>query len=81
MAMAVGCRKLLQSDYALSVTGIAGPEGGTDEKPVGTTWVGLASAHATYAKLFRLGTDRNINRSRAVYIALELLRREMLDIQ
>ncbi len=81
VAMAVGCRKLLQSDYALSVTGIAGPEGGTDEKPVGTTWVGLASAHATYAKLFRLGTDRNINRSRAVYIALELLRREILDIQ
>jgi len=80
VAMAAGCRKLFGSDYALSITGIAGPDGGTDEKPVGTTYIGLASAHAAYARHFRLGTERQINRTRAVNTALELLRREILDI-
>lgn len=80
VAMAVGCRKLFGSDYALSITGIAGPDGGTDEKPVGTTYIGLASAHAAFARHFRLGTERQINRTRAVNAALELLRREILDI-
>jgi len=81
VAMATGCRKLFGTDYALSVTGIAGPEGGTDDKPVGTTYIGLASAHSTMATLFRFGTDRHINRTRAVNAALEMLRREILDIR
>jgi nicotinamide-nucleotide amidase len=80
-SMAAGCRRLFGSDYALSITGIAGPEGGAEDKPVGTTYAGLASAHANYARLFRLGSDRTINRSRSVYCALELLRREILDIK
>jgi nicotinamide-nucleotide amidase len=80
LAMATGCRRLFGTDYALSVTGIAGPEGGTDDKPVGTTYVGLASAHATFAKLFRFGIDRQINRTRAVNTALEMLRRDILDL-
>ncbi|MFQ6008750.1 MAG: CinA family nicotinamide mononucleotide deamidase-related protein, partial [Candidatus Zixiibacteriota bacterium] len=80
VAMAKGCRKLLGSDYALSITGIAGPEGGSDDKPVGTTFIGLSSAHATYARKFNFGTVRQSNRSRAAYAALELLRREILDI-
>ncbi len=79
--MASGCRKLFKSDYALSVTGIAGPDGGTDDKPVGTTYIGFASAHAAYAKHFRFGTERQINRTRAVNAALELLRREILDLK
>jgi nicotinamide-nucleotide amidase len=81
IAMAEGCRKLFGSDYALSITGIAGPEGGSDEKPVGTTFIGLSSIHATYAKKFNFGTDRQSNRARATYAALELLRREILDIR
>jgi nicotinamide-nucleotide amidase len=80
VAMATGCRKLFGTDYALSITGIAGPEGGTLEKPVGTTYVGLASAHNTFARHYRFGDDRQINRARAVNTALELLRREILDI-
>ena len=80
-AMAEGCRKQLGSDYALSITGIAGPDGGTDEKPVGTTFIGLSSKHDTYAKKFNFGTDRNSNRIRASYSALELLRRDILDIK
>lgn len=81
LAMATGCRKLFKSDYALSITGIAGPDGGTADKPVGTTYVGLASAHASYVEHFRFGTERQINRTRAVNAALELLRREILDIK
>jgi nicotinamide-nucleotide amidase len=80
VAMAAGCRKLFGADYALSITGIAGPEGGTDEKPVGTTYIGLASAHSTFARHFLFGDYRMINRTRAVNTALELLRREILDI-
>ena len=81
IAMAAGCRKAFECDYALSITGIAGPDGGTDDKPVGTTWIGIASAHANRAKLSKLGPDRHINRHRSVYIALEMLRREILDIK
>ena len=81
LAMATGCRKLFKSDYALSITGIAGPDGGTDDKPVGTTYIGLTSAHAAYAKKYRFGLDRRMNRTRAVNAALEMLRREILDIK
>jgi nicotinamide-nucleotide amidase len=78
--MASGCRQVFDSDYALSITGIAGPEGGSDEKPVGTTFIGLSSSHTTYARKFNFGVDRQSNRARAAYAALELLRREILDI-
>lgn len=81
VAMAVGCRKLLGSDYALSVTGVAGPAGGSEEKPVGTTFIGLASAHASYARKFNFGAKRDTGRTRATYAALEMLRREILDIK
>ncbi len=81
LAMATGCRERFESDYALAITGIAGPDGGTDEKPVGTTYIGLASARATYARKFNFGTSREANRARACYAALELLRREILDIK
>lgn len=80
-AMAAGCRNLFNADYALSVTGIAGPEGGSDEKPVGTVFIGLASAHANYARGYRLGVKREIIRTRAVYAAMEMLRHDILDIK
>jgi len=81
MAMAKGCRKLFDSDYALSITGIAGPDGGTEEKPVGLTYIGLSSIHDTFAKEFNFGNLREINRTRAIYSALEMLRRNILDIE
>jgi nicotinamide-nucleotide amidase len=81
IALAVGCRQLMNSSYALSITGIAGPTGGTEDKPVGTTFIGLASAHASYARKFNFGERRDTGRARASYAALELLRREMLDIK
>lgn len=79
--MAVGARALFESDYALSITGIAGPDGGSKEKPVGTTYIGMASAHTTIARLFNFGTDRTVNRIRACYAALEIVRRDILDIE
>jgi len=81
LEMAESCRKLFGSDYALSITGIAGPDGGSDDKPVGATFIGLATAHGVHARRFSFGTDRQTNRSRACYAALELLRREILDIK
>ena len=80
-AMAENCRKKFDTGYALSITGIAGPDGGSDDKPVGTTYLGLSSIHNTYARKFIFGKDRSINRTRATYSALELLRREILDIK
>ena len=81
IAMADGARKLYGTHYALSVTGIAGPDGGTEEKPVGTTWLGLATPHGSWARKFTFGSDRNLNRIRTCYTALEMLRREILDIK
>lgn len=79
-AMADGCRDRFETDYALSITGIAGPDGGSDEKPVGTVYVAVSSMHSTKVKRFHLGTTRDIIRCRAVYSAIEMLRREILDI-
>jgi nicotinamide-nucleotide amidase len=78
--MATGCRAALKSHYALSITGIAGPEGGTNEKPVGTTFIGLSSAKKSYAKHFNFGIDRETVRGRSSFAALEMLRRELLGI-
>jgi len=80
LAMAEGCRTRLNTDYALAVTGIAGPSGGTEEKPVGTTFIGLSSVHTSLARAFNLGIHRPAVRSRAAHAALEMLRREILDI-
>ena len=81
IAMASGVRKLLDSDYALSITGVAGPDGGTDDKPVGLVYIGLASSKNCYARKFRFGAERASTRTRAVYASLELLRRELLQIE
>ena len=53
LEMARGARKLFDADIAVSVSGIAGPTGGTDEKPVGTTWVGLSTNDGEWARCAR----------------------------
>lgn len=80
LAMARGCRQRFASGYALAVTGIAGPDGGTEDKPVGTVFIALASGHAAYARRFNTGVDRESIRARSVFAALEMLRRDILDI-
>ena len=77
IAMAEGARKKLGTDYALSTSGIAGPDGGTTEKPVGTCWIAIASSTGTETKLLHLGTDRQRFIHMASVNALNLLRKEL----
>ena len=77
--MAEGVRQLYQTDYAVAVSGIAGPGGGTPEKPVGTVWIAIASAKATMSHLFHLGDNRGRNIQQATIAALNLLRNTILQ--
>jgi nicotinamide-nucleotide amidase len=72
--MAEGVRKLARTDYGLSVTGVAGPTGGTPQKPVGLVFVGFAHENDSFARKFTFGEDRNVNRERAAQAALNLVR-------
>lgn len=71
--MARGARGLLNADIAVSVSGIAGPGGGTDEKPVGTTWIGLSTQDRELARMFQFSGDRVQNKSHAAESALQVL--------
>jgi nicotinamide-nucleotide amidase len=75
--MAIGGRNILDTDYCISITGIAGPDGGTNDKPVGLVWIGLSSKNRTFAKKHIFGTDRDMNRERTVYAALSMLYDEL----
>lgn len=77
-AMAVGMLSAAGTTYAVSVTGIAGPGGGTDGKPVGTVFIGYADASETRSVKLQLPGDRYLVRWRASQAALDLLRRQIL---
>jgi PncC family amidohydrolase len=72
-AMAIGCRDLLVSDIALSITGIAGPGGGSAEKPVGLVYIALATADKVSCHRFNWGKDRLANKESSVNAALKLV--------
>jgi nicotinamide-nucleotide amidase len=77
--MAKGARTRAGSIYALATTGIAGPTGGSNEKPVGTVYIALASAESeTIVKKFFFPTDRETFKQLATQTALDLLRRKMV---
>jgi nicotinamide-nucleotide amidase len=77
-AMAEGVRQRANTDFGLSVTGIAGPDGGTEEKPVGLVFIALSDdAHTEHRKLYLPG-DRHLIRWRASQAALDLLRRRLI---
>ena len=78
-AMAEGARARAASQHGLATTGIAGPTGGSDEKPVGTIYIALASGNSeTVAKKFVFPTDRETFKQLAAQAALDLLRRRLL---
>lgn len=72
--MAEGIRRISKTDYGLSATGVAGPTGGTAEKPVGLVWIGFAHENDSFAQKFLFGEDRETNRQRAAQAALNLVR-------
>jgi nicotinamide-nucleotide amidase len=78
-AMATGCRERLGSDLAVAVSGVSGPDGGSDDKPVGTTWIGMATPAGVFAGGYRFPGDRARNRLLAVAAAVDALRRVLED--
>ncbi len=77
-AMAEGARQRSGADYAVSVSGIAGPGGGRDDKPVGTVWLGLAGPGETLARRGHFHGPRGVVRDRAAKCALQMLRLTLL---
>ena len=77
-AMATGMRERAKTDYAISVTGIAGPDGGTVEKPVGTVFLGYSDATGSKTLKLVLPGDRELIRWRSSQAALDYLRRQLL---
>ena len=77
--MANGVRKVAGTDIGLSVTGIAGPDGGTPEKPVGLVYIALSTDKETISKEFRMAGERIWIKERAAQSALDMLRRHLLN--
>jgi nicotinamide-nucleotide amidase len=73
--MAVGVRRALKADLGLSVTGIAGPDGGTEEKPVGTVHIGLAYRDQLFSGKYRFWGKRDQNKMNSAVMALDWVRR------
>jgi nicotinamide-nucleotide amidase len=73
--MAIGAQTRLNADYVIAVSGIAGPDGGTAEKPVGTTWIAIATPDQVISRHVLLGDHRGRNIRRAALEAMNLLRK------
>lgn len=72
--MLAGTLERSGSNYAIAVSGVAGPTGGTEEKPVGTVYIGIAGSTSQYIKRFQFGTNRVMNKQLSAYTALNLMR-------
>ncbi|MBO4936479.1 MAG: competence/damage-inducible protein A [Alistipes sp.] len=77
IAMAQGVKGVSGANFAISTTGIAGPTGGSKEKPVGTVWIGIATPNRCYAVKKNCGTDRSQIISRATAYAISMLYEEL----
>jgi len=80
LAMAKGIKEESGADITISVTGIAGPEGGTDEKPVGTVFIGFASENNEETHRFQFSGNRQQIQEMTAQTALDLIRKYLLKI-
>lgn len=78
--MAEGIRRITNTDYSVSTTGIAGPAGGSVEKPVGLVWIGYSDRDTSFAEKYFFGDNRERNILRASMRALEILRRKLTGL-
>ena len=78
--MAIQVKSLFHSDYGVATSGIAGPNGGSVEKPVGTVWIAVASKNKVVSKKLNLGYSRERNIHVSALSALNLLRLELVNI-
>lgn len=76
--MAKGVRELMEVDFGVATTGVAGPGGGTDATPVGTVWIGVASKNGIVSKCFNFGKERENVINRATIMAYEMLRQQII---
>jgi len=77
--MAEGGRKVLDVDFCVSISGIAGPDGGTEDKPVGTVWMAIAHNKGVETKKIKLGDNRQRNIQMTIFAALNFLRLTILE--
>lgn len=80
-AMALGAQKVLQADFSIATTGIAGPDGGTVEKPVGTVWIAVAGPSGVKSKMYQFKHNRERNIIRTSQTALNMLRTFILNAE
>jgi nicotinamide-nucleotide amidase len=77
--MAVGLQSALGVDYAIATSGVAGPDGGTAAKPVGTVWIALATPETVFAKSFKFGNNRERNIKKSALMGLDMLRKNLAE--
>lgn len=78
-SMAMNVQKKFKSDYSIATSGIAGPTGGTPEKPVGTVWIAIATPNGVFSHLHAFGSDRKRNILRSSVTAINTLRLMLLE--
>ncbi|RLD67546.1 MAG: competence/damage-inducible protein A [Bacteroidetes bacterium] len=77
--MALGVKKIMGTDYAIATSGIAGPGGGTEDKPVGTIWIAIAGSDKLISKKYSFGNQREFNIRRTSSVALNKLRKMLIE--